>query len=102
MNSLEKCYVNIGNSWIFGCSILTCGILSYTYLDGISNLQIIHMKHKYRLELQQINDSIDLNEKIKNEDKIISNYWKHINITYIVGIVGIVGASVSAFRSRYI
>ena len=102
MNSLEKYYVNVGNSWIFGCSILTCGILSYAYLDGISNLQIIHMKHKYRLELQQINDSINLNEEIKNEDKIISNYWKHINITFIAGIVGIAGISVTAFRSRLI
>lgn len=102
MNSLEKCYVNIGNSWIFGCSILTCGILSYAYLDGISNSYLIHMKHKYRLELQQINYPINLNEEIKNEDKIISNYWKHINITFISGIVGIAGISVITLRSRFI
>jgi len=67
-SSLEKLSINISNSWIIGCSILTCGIMTYAYLDSISNISLIHMKRKYRLELQQIEKSIDLN---KNEDKII-------------------------------
>lgn len=36
-SSLEKLSINISNSWIIGCSLLTCGIMTYAYLDSISN-----------------------------------------------------------------
>ena len=97
--NFEKLSGNISNSWILGCSILSCGMMSYAYLDGISNLPLIHMKRKYRLQLQEIEKSIDLQDQIKEEDKIISYYWKHYNIAFMLGITGI---SVVAFRSQFI
>ena len=87
--SLEKMSINISNGWIIGCSILTSGIITYAYLDGLSNLPIIHMKRKYMLKLQQIDNSIDLTDKIINEDKIIRNYWNTYNAIYITAISGI-------------
>lgn len=56
---------SISNHWIAGYSILTCGMMSYAYLDSISNLPLIHMKRKFILELQEIENSIDLSDKIK-------------------------------------
>ena len=88
--------MNISNGWIVGCSILTCGMMTHAYLAGISNLPIIHMKRKYRLELQQIEKTMDLTEEIIKEDKIISYYWKHYTLVFMMGISGI---SVVAFRS---
>ncbi len=46
------------------------------------------------LELQHIDKLTDLgekikNEKIKNEEKIISYYWKQYNLMLIMGISGI-------------
>lgn len=88
-NILEKLGSNISNSWIVGCSILTCGVMTHTYLNCISNLALLHMKHKYKLELQQIENTIDLNNKIKNEDTIISYYWKHYSTVFMMGITGL-------------
>ena len=51
--SIENLGVNISNAWIIGCSILTCGIITFAYLNGISDLQLLHMKRKYRLEQKQ-------------------------------------------------
>ena len=93
-NILEKLGLNISNSWIVGCSILTGGIITHTYLTCISNLALLHMKHKYKLELQQIENS-ELGDKIKNEDKIISYYWKHYSTVFIMGISGL---SIISFR----
>jgi hypothetical protein len=81
--------INISNSWIIGCSILTCGIMSYSYLNSINNLQIIHMKHKYMVELKKIENSINLTNEIKNEDILISYYRKQFNFVFILGITGI-------------
>jgi len=97
-SSLEKLSVNISNSWIIGCSLLTYGIISSSYLNGISNLSLIHMKRKFKFDLQQIEHSIDLTTKMKNEDKIISYYWKHYNIVFITGITGI---SLIAFNTIF-
>jgi len=88
---------NVSNGWVIGCSILTCGILTHSYLNGLGNIPPIHMKNKYRLELLEIDKSIDLSESKKNHDEIISYYCKHINIIYIMGITGL---SIIAFRSR--
>ena len=93
-NILEKLGLNISNSWIVGCSILTGGIITHTYLTCISNLALLHMKHKYKLELKQIENS-ELGDKIKNEDKIISYYWKHYSTVFMMGISGL---SIISFR----
>lgn len=94
-NILEKLGLNISNSWIIGCSILTGGIMTHTYLTCISNLAIMHMKHKYILELRQIKNTIDLSDKIKNEENIISYYWKHYSTIFMMGITGL---SIITFR----
>ena len=72
---------NISNGWIIGCSILTCGIMSCVYLDGINNILIMYIKRKFKLQLQEIDTS--------NEDKLISYYWKHTSIIYVTGISGL-------------
>ena len=97
--NLEKLSVNLSNSWIVGCSILSCGMMTYAYLDGISNLPLIYMKRKYRLELQEKENSIDLSDQIKKEDKMISYYWKHFNVAFMFGITGV---SLVVFRSRLV
>lgn len=58
-SSLERCIINISNGWIIGCSILTFGIITNAYLHGISNISLIHMRHKYKLELHQIEKAND-------------------------------------------
>lgn len=88
---------NVSNGWVAGCSILTCGILSYNYLNGLSNISLIHRKNKYRLELLEIEKSIDLSENKKIHNEMISYYCKHINIFYIMGMTGL---SIIIFRSR--
>ena len=93
-SSLEKLSMNISNSWIIGCSILTYGIMTFSYLNGVSDLSIIHMKRKNSLELQQIEKTMDFSEKMKNEDKLISHYWKHYKFIFMTGISGL---SVVAF-----
>ena len=86
---LEKFGVNVSNSWVVGCSILSCGIMKHSYLNCISNIPLAHMKYKNRLELQEIEKKIDLSEKIKNEEKIISYYWNYYNIIFMMGITGL-------------
>jgi hypothetical protein len=36
-SSLEKLCMNISKSWVFGCSILTFGMMHYTYLNCIND-----------------------------------------------------------------
>lgn len=76
-NSLEKCFNHVSNGWIIGCSILSCGLMSYAYLDGISKIPPIHMRRKYRLEHLEIENSINLSDKINNENRLISYYSRH-------------------------
>lgn len=97
-SSLEKFSVHISNGLIIGCSILTGGIITCAYLDGITDLSLKHMKQKYILESLQKEKLIDLNEKIKNEDKMISYYWNHYNIVFMIGITGL---SFLALRIRF-
>jgi hypothetical protein len=49
ISSLEKMSIHISNGWIIGCAILTFGIITRTYLDSISNIHLMHMKHKLYL-----------------------------------------------------
>ena len=81
--------INMSKGWIIGCSILTCGMMSYTYLNSMSNHSLMHLKRKNRLELISENKNIDLSDKILNEDKMISYYWNHFNIIYLMGIAGV-------------
>lgn len=92
---LEKLGCNLSNNWIIGCSILTFGIMSHAYLHNISNIHIIHIKHKYMLELHQIKNNIDLYDKIQIENKLISYYWNHYHCVFIIGITG---SSMIVFR----
>jgi hypothetical protein len=97
--NFEKQSINMSNSWILGCSLLSCGMMTYAYLDCLSNLPIIHMKRKYRLQLQEIKKSCDLQDQIKEEERIIAYYWKHYNIVFMLGITGV---SFIALKSRFI
>lgn len=85
---MEKASNNISNAWIYGCSILTCGIISSAYLNGISNLALIHMKFRYKIE-NSLENSIDFSDKIKNENKMISYYWNHYRIVFMMGLTGL-------------
>ena len=96
-NILEKLGINVSNKWIIGCSILSYGLITNAYLNSISDIPLIHMKYKYKLELQEIEKNIDLSDKIKNEDKIIHYFWKYYNFAFIFGITGI---SVIAFKLK--
>jgi hypothetical protein len=42
----------MSNGFIIGLSLLSGGIMSASYLKGISNLQLAHLKHKYQLEIR--------------------------------------------------
>ena len=48
-SSLEKLSITISKSWIIGCSILTSGIMTCSYLHSIGNIPLIYMKRKYHL-----------------------------------------------------
>jgi len=87
--SLENMSINISNSFIIGCTILTGGIISANYLNCINNLQLIHMKNKNAKILKQFDTTINLIDSINYEDKLISYYWRHHNIAFILGIAGI-------------
>lgn len=76
-NSINK----ISNGWIIGCSVLTYGILTSTYLHAINDIQMFHMKHKYKKQLKLLD--------INSEDKLISYYSTHYTIAFILGITGI-------------
>jgi hypothetical protein len=85
---MNKCITNINNGWIIGCSLLTCGILTSSYLNGINAIQCLYMKYKHKKEMELIADNY--------EDKLISYYSKYYNIVFILGITGI---SALAIRS---
>jgi hypothetical protein len=95
-NSIGESSLNISNSFIIGCSILSYGIISSTYLSSINNLHIFHMNKKYKNELKQIDnsvnniDTINSNDAINKEKGVILYYWKHYTISYILGVIGIV------------
>lgn len=79
--SFENLFINLSNSWILSCSILTGGILTCSYLKAINYLSLFHMKQKYKL--------LDLGgekEKIMKEEKLINQYEKTFYIIYITGI----------------
>lgn len=63
-SALENFSVNISNGWIISCSILTFGIITCAYLKSISN---IHIKRKYKLDLQQQQKSMNSSETTKIE-----------------------------------
>ena len=83
-SSIEKMTNHISNGWIIGCSILSCGIMTCAYLNGISN---IPMKRKNRLELEYPMELVC--EKIKKGDKLISYYWNVYKVVFITGMTGL-------------
>jgi len=91
-SSLLNLSVNISNGWIIGCSILTCGIMTCAYLNGFSNISLLHMKRNYMFELQQSNlpsltkdedyDSEDLDDETWVAKK--REFWKKNNISPLI------------------
>lgn len=78
---MNKSITNISNSWIIGCSVFTCGIITSSYLHGINELQLLHMKYKHKKEMDLVADIYD--------DRCISYYSRHFTIAFILGITGI-------------
>jgi len=97
--SIEKMTNHISNSWILSCSILSCGILTCAYLNGISNIPIMHMKRKYRLELENPMELVC--DKIKKEDKLISYYWNIYKVVFITGMTGLTVITLRAINNKY-
>ena len=87
ISSIEKMTNHICNGWIIGCSILSCGILTCAYLNGISNIPIMHIKRKNRLELEYPMELVC--EKIKKKDILISYYWNIYKVVFITGMTGL-------------
>jgi hypothetical protein len=58
------------NGFIIGCSILTFGMITSTYLNGIINL---HVTHKFN------------QHHIKYDDY----YWHHFVFSFLLGISGV-------------
>lgn len=98
-SSIEKMCNHISNGWILGCSVLSCGILTCAYLNGISNIPMIHMKRKNRLELEYPMELVC--EKIKNEDKLISYYWNIYKVVFITGMTGLTVITLRAINKKY-
>jgi hypothetical protein len=71
----------ISNGWIIGCSVFTCGILTSSYLHAINDIQMFHMKHKYKKQMKLLD--------INSEDQLISYYSRHYTIAFILAITGI-------------
>jgi len=83
----------MSNGFIIGLSLLSGGIMSASYLKGINNLQLAHLKHKYQLEIREINNSIN------EENKLISYYWNYSIITYIALITGVAFIAKSSIKN---
>ena len=98
-SSIEQMTNHISNSWILGCSILSCGILTCAYLNGISNIPMMHMKRKNRLELQ--NPMGLVCEKIKEENKLISYYWNIYKVVFITGMTGLTVVTLRGINKKY-
>lgn len=64
----------ISNGWIIGCCVLSGGLMTYNYLQSISNIQQLYMKRK----------SSSFEEE--DIDKIIASYGKTYNFVFMVGI----------------
>lgn len=86
---MNNCITNISKSWIIGCSLLTCGIITSSYLHGLNELQILHMQYKHKKEMKLMDDD-------NYDDRCISYYSRQYTTVFILGITGI---SVLAFRS---
>ena len=78
----------ISNGWIVGCSILSGGLMTYTYLQSISNIQQLYMKRKSSCE-----EGADI-------DKIIATYGKTYNFVFMIGIS--VSLSIIIYQSNKI
>jgi hypothetical protein len=65
---IENCSIHIANGWVIGCSILTFGIITCSYLNGISDIQILHMKRKHKLKLTKLDEE-------DHEDNLHDNTW---------------------------
>jgi hypothetical protein len=81
-NNVEKMILKISNSWIIGCGLFAYGLMSYAYLDGLSNFAIIKQKYLIQLKMEE-------KLEVKEEKEKVIYYWIHFNIMYIIGIMGV-------------
>jgi len=84
---MNTCISQMNNGWIIGCSLLTYGIITSSYLHGINEIQLLYMKYKHKKQMDLIADNY--------EDKLIAYYSKNYTIAFILGITSI---SVIAIR----
>jgi len=78
----------MNNGWVIGCSLLTFGIITSSYLNGINDIQCLYMKYKHKKEMDLIAHNY--------EDQLIAYYSKNYTIAFILAITGI---SLVAIRS---
>lgn len=88
LSKMNNCISHMNNGWVIGCSLLTFGIITSSYLHGINEIQLLYMKYKHKKEMVLIADNY--------EDKLIAFYSKNYTIAFILGITGI---SLVAIRS---
>ena len=69
-NYFDKINTDISSSFIIGCSLLTGGVISATYLNSINNLYLFHMNKKNKNELKQIDYLINRDNKINQLKQI--------------------------------
>ena len=87
---LSKLESKISNSIIIGVSLIIFGLFGNTYLNAINNYQLMHMKYRDLYIKKQIDKQIDLSNLIDYENKLISYNWKCFNISFILGITGVI------------
>jgi len=97
-NFIKKFNRNSCNSWITSCSILSFGLMSFAYLNGINNLSLHYIKRKNILD--QLEKTANVIEKIKNEDRIIFYYWNYYNFIFITSIFSIYFIASNSIKSN--
>ena len=97
-NFIKKFNRNTCNSWITSISILSFGLISFAYLNGISNLSLHYIKRKNRLDQLKKTDIVI--DKIKNEDRIIFYYWNYYNFIFITSIFSIYYIARNSIKSN--
>jgi len=96
----------INNAWITSTAIITAGMLTNSYLNGISNLQLFYARKNNTIndqindqinDTQTVSDNLSDNTSDNNSDNIHNKYDKlkkyYLNLyifTYIIAITNII------------
>jgi len=108
----------INNAWITSTAIITAGMITNSYLNGISNLHLFYAKNNYKnntindTQNDQINDtqndtqtgSDNLSDNTSdnihnNHDKLEKYYRNHYIFTYIIAISSII--TIATINTKY-